>query len=448
MEHARIPGRVAWLMVATGIVQAGADTLNLNGILELADRNAFGNRIALAREDAAIGQKTSAMAGFVPVVRAEAGLAATDEPLSSFATRLGQRRVSMASFDPSVLNNPEAIAGWNAALVAEVPLVNLDAWSGFRAASKNLDAERTAVVSRRHRVHAEVVDAWFSVGLARKALDALDTALAVAKAYQENAVSGVRNETAIRSDLLKARVEVGSISAQLAKARTDAELARRKLALLAGVPDLPRGLRGLDPSDSVLAAKTVRPPKAKSLEEDEIRQRAEAARANLSRARAGFLPRLNGVARIDWKGRASPFSEDPSWTVGLSASWNILGGAGVWGGAQDAAGKWREAEAGLDALKARQEMESAAEVARLEDARERLAIAKESLEQAKESHRIARRRYEEGVATATERIEAGAVETRIRLELVSVRREIVSSLVAIELLEGRDPAGLAYMSSL
>ena len=56
------------------------------------------------------------------------------------------------------------------------------------------------------------------------------------------------------------------------------------------------------------------------------------------------------------------------------------------------------------------------------------------------------RRYDEGLATIAERIEAGALETKIRLEMVALRQEAVSSLAKLSLLEGRDPSELVSLN--
>jgi outer membrane protein TolC len=92
-------------------------------------------------------------------------------------------------------------------------------------------------------------------------------------------------------------------------------------------------------------------------------------------------------------------------------------------------------------------LERDAERARLASALERLEIQRGSLEETVESHRIVSRRYEEGLATIAERIEAGALETKIRLEAVSLRQEIVSSLSKLALLEGRDPSELVSLTA-
>lgn len=440
---------MAWFtaVFATAAV-VSATTLDLEQALRLADENAFGNRMAQAREQAASGGNIAAWSGFVPTARVEAGFAATNDPLAAFGTRLGQRRVSMASFDPSALNDPDAIVGLTTSLVAEVPLLNLDAWHGKRAAGKFLDAARRDRTHERDRTRSQVIEAWFAVGLARAAVETWESGLEVAKSYEQQAASGQRNETAMRSDVLRSRVEVASIRASLSKARTDVVLAEKRLALLLGGEKLPGTVPAIVWTDSVwkAAARPATDARA-SVEAEVVELRSQAARADWCRTRDAFLPRVNGMARIDWKEHASMFEKDPSWTVGVVASWNILGGAQTVGAARQAQGRWREAQAGLEALRAQQVMEREAERAKLAAVFDRLETERGALEQAVESHRIVSRRYDEGLATLTERVEAGALETRIRLEMVGMRQEIVSSLAKLSLLEGRDPSALLFLTA-
>lgn len=441
----RLTALIAFLLPFAGVL--AAETFNLDEALRIADDSSAGNAMAEARVQAASGRDLSAWAGFVPVVRAEAGLMATEEPLAAFGTRLGQRRVSMASFDPALLNEPETMVGWNSALVAEVPLVNLDAWSGKSAAGKAFQAEKLAAQAQRLRTRAMVVDSWMTVLLARQAEATLREALEVAKAWESQAVSARVNELSTRADLLRAQVEAGNIEVALSRARKDVVLAKRRLALVMGVDGLPGEVPSVEISDVLLAKwATASVAGATSLEEKAMLAKVASASANVDRMRMAFLPRLNGMARLDWKGRESPFEEDPSWTVGVQAQWNVLRGLGDWGEERTSRGQWREAAVGLTAMRRQEELERAAARADLENLQEKLANALRGVEQSAEGHRIAVSRHREGMATLAERIEAGTLEMRTRLSVVSVRRELVTALANLAVLEGRDPAQLADLT--
>ena len=69
-----------------------------------------------------------------------------------------------------------------------------------------------------------------------------------------------------------------------------------------------------------------------------------AARGDARRAKASLLPRINGFARYDWNSAATLYAGDRNWTVGVMASWNILGGASELADVQATAGRARAAK--------------------------------------------------------------------------------------------------------
>jgi len=424
-----------------------AQGLSLKEALSLADRDAYANRLAKSATAETRGQKLSSSAGFLPTVRAEVGAGATDEPLGAFGTRLGQRRVSMQSFDPATLNDPKLIAGWNAAVVAEVPLLNLDAWQGRRMAGNAVAMRTLQEEETRAKTHVQVIEAWTGVQLAREAVTIWEAALATAKAHEKRAASVQKNELIDRSDLLKASVKVREFEVALRKARADSELAQGALEVLLGA-EAPLEIRFSElPSDSVLRTYAAGLPLAgNSLSRAVVASQGDVANTDLARARAAFLPRLNGMARVDWKGHETPWQEDPSVSVGVIASWTLFRGGDDWGQAASARARAEQARTGLMAQTARESVERRAARARLESALDRAALASQSLEQATEAHRISVRRFEEGVGDLVTLFEAQATATRLRLERSAARQEALTAMANLALLTGRDPAELATLS--
>jgi outer membrane protein TolC len=421
--------------------------LTLEHALVLSDSMGYSNRLARQGTLEAKGQVLSSMSGFLPTVHAQVGAGATDDPMGAFGSLLEQRRVTMASFDPSRLNRPDAIPGWNAALVSEVPLVNLDAWQGRVAASRTLGARRVEEENVRYQTHAQVVEAWFAVLVAREAVSTWESAFIAASSHEKTAESVLRNGMANRSDVLMARVKAEEIEASLHKARTDVALARKNLGVLLGDAGPDPDPDSISVPDSVLKVfATGIAPSGTSLSQASLSAQANAARADLDRARAAFLPRLNGQARLDWIGHDFPWQHDPSWTVGIVASWTIFRGGDDWGQAFSARARLEQARIGLAARHSREDLEIGSSNARLQAALDQMDLAARSLEQAVEAHRVVSRRYEEGLATLPELFEAQSMEIRLRLTKSSARQECVSALANLALLHGRDPAELEMLT--
>ena len=173
--------------------------LTLADAFRRADSAAYTNRVAGGDARVRGAQATSALQGILPTVRAEAGWAQTDNPLGAFGFTLQQRGVSMASFDPASLNYPSAVTNWNGGLVAEVPLVNVDAWYGRAAASSAAAAAQAGTGWTRETTRVDVARAYFGAVLARDQVHTLEAASAAAQAHVRQAQSMVTNGMVTKS---------------------------------------------------------------------------------------------------------------------------------------------------------------------------------------------------------------------------------------------------------
>jgi len=119
-------------------------------------------------------------------------------------------------------------------------------------------------------------------------------------------------------------------------------------------------------------------------------------------ARAGRIPRLNAFARADH--HTADFDKDgSSWTVGMSMQWDIFDGMAISGKVQEAKAREREARYSYEAAKSN----SAAEVAKAlrsewKTAKARVAVAGQSLEEAKVSLDYIGEQYRTGKAMTFE----------------------------------------------
>ncbi len=64
----------------------------------------------------------------------------TNNPLYSFGFKLLQETVTMADFDPDLLNDPGQIENFNTRIELLQPLINIDGWNKRKAANLQLQA--------------------------------------------------------------------------------------------------------------------------------------------------------------------------------------------------------------------------------------------------------------------------------------------------------------------
>lgn len=432
-----------------GASRAGAQ-LALGEALRQADRSAYGNRIAAGTADARTAQRLAPLAGILPNLRLEAGYLRTTDPIGVFGSTLRQRAVSAANFEPQRLNHPGAIGNHQAGIVLEQPLLNADAWQGRRAAVQAADAGRAQEEWTRLSLRVDVVRAYYGAVLAAERAATLRAASRAAHAHVAQAEAMVRQGLVTKSDALLAAVRAGEVDAQLAEAEGNAETAHRQLGLLLGrdggalPPELaaPAHLPSSARIRAVVAADTAPARPAARADLRAAEEGLAAARSDALRARAAYLPRVNSFARYDWNSADRLYGGERNWTVGVMASWNPFAGASMLADVQATAARARVAAAQDEAARATARLEAEQTRIALLVALTRLDIAERGTAQGAEAHRIVGRKYEGGLATVTELLDAQAAATGSALALSQARwAAIVAGAERLRAL-GRDPGGL------
>jgi len=451
--RSRRPAR-AWFVAALGLAAtpAAAQQLSLAEALRRADAGAYANRIAAGQHTERAGQRQMALRGILPTLRAEGGFVRTTEPLGAFAATLRQRTVTLASFDPARLNYPPPTGNWGAALVAEVPLVNVDAWAGRRAADQGAAAGAAAGEWTRLGTRTDVIRAYYGAVLAIERVATLTAAAAAAQGHVRQAEAMVREGLATRSDALLAAVKAGEIEAQLTEAHADARDARRQLAVLVGAPAetsfvLPVSLPSADRIRLIAVPDTVAAVVAARADVDAAERGLAAARADAVRAKSAYLPRVNSFARLDWNSPSGLYAGDDSWSVGLMLSWTPFAGGSEIGDIRSAGGREAAARAMAEAAAARAGLELAQTRAALQVALARLDIAERAVAQSAEAHRIVTRKYEGGLAGVVELLDAAATETASALGFAHARFAAIAAAAARRQATGGDPGTLATLDA-
>lgn len=425
--------------------------LRLADALRRADSAAVPNRVAEGQRAERAGQAVGALRGLLPTVRVESGITRTTDPIGAFGTLLRQRRIGQSDFDPARLNNPAPVTNYMSGLVAEVPLLNADAWIGRRAATLAADAGTASSAFTRLTIRADVVRAFFGVQLADERVRTLDAAMQAGAAHMKQAESMQRNGVVTPADALMASVKHGEIESDLASARGDAANARRELGTLIGADGgTEETLAGTLPSSVALRAFVSAETDTSSIARLDVAAAAlgaDAARADAVRARASLLPRVNGVARWDWNDQRHSFGGEKSWTLGVMATWTPFSGAAEIADQRTMSARASIANAAADGATAQARIEAAHAATDVDVSLQRLAIAERGAAQSADAHRIVTRRYDGGLASVVELLDAAAGESRSALVLAKARYDLIAALAARRLASGRDPAALAALET-
>lgn len=441
------------LLLAVGS-QAHAQ-LSLSQALAEADAHAYSNRAAESLANAAHAQTTAPLQGILPSAYVETGFVRTTDPIGTFGTTLRQRSVTQAAFNPLLLNHPAPVNNLQAALVAQVPLVNLDAWTGRKAASHAAKATDATAEWTRIDTRANVIRAYYGATLAREKVAALEAAHRAASSHLAQATAMLEQGLVTKSDQLLASVRAGEIEADLADAHTDALIASRQLALLLGrdisnLPHLPASLPGAGAIRSLADRSRAALATTAASQRADVHAAAEqqaAANADRLRTRTAALPRINGFARYDWNHETTAFGGERNWTIGVMATWNLLTSPAEHSDMRGAASRAEAARVNAQATKAQAALQLESARSQLAAALQRLTIAERGAQQSVEAHRLVTRRYEGELATVAELLSAQATETASALALSHARYGVITASANLLLAGGGDPGTIAALDA-
>lgn len=379
------------------------------------------HRIAGARTAIARAEARAGTAPLLPAVEAGAGYARSADPVFAFGTKLRQERFGESDFAVDALNRPDPINDWTMDVGLRWNLLDATAWAGRSAAGARAEAagwderwsrERTTFATRALYFAAVGADAALGVAEAEEA-----AARATRDLFRRRREAGLLTD----ADLLSAEAELRRAEARRVAARRDRDRAREELALHLGwdvdrvpVPvDTLVAPAPLDETSRALPAATVVAPRA---DLQALAAARDAAGADATRAGVSFLPRVEGFA--GWQSHADrAFGVDGSdWTVGVALRWTVFSGFGRFAARRQAVeareiARIREADAVRTARA--QVVQTRRDVAASWGGLEATRAAARA---ADEARRLMKRRFEEGLATPADLLqaEARAAEARGR----------------------------------
>ena len=444
----RLATLLAALAIATPVAsRAQSPTFTLRDALARAAAGAVPNRVARAERDAASAARIGAWRTILPTLRVDAGFVRTSDPVGAFGTSLRQQRITAADFDPARLNFPAPSNNFTGALVIEQPVFMLDGWLAARAAARASEGARRSAEWTTLTTQGEVINAWFGVILAAERANTMTAATRAAQAHVRQADAMLEAGLVTKSDVLLAAARAGDLEVVRLDAARDSILARRHLALLLGdgAPGLPEVL-GTFPADSVVEqlARDVAALESRPRADVQGAQASVAtANANADRARATMVPRVMSFVRRDLNSTDRPFAGSSNWSVGVMASWSLFSGASELGDQRVAAARSAGAAGQLSGALANANLDLERTSLSLQSALARLAIARTTAQQAEEAHRIVTRKYEGGLATVVELLDAAVAETQARLGLSAARHSLITSVAERLRATGHEPARLA-----
>jgi outer membrane protein len=288
-------------------------------------------------------------------------------------------------------------------------------------------AGQSAAESRREQtrqdVALEVIQAFYGLGSAQQMLGVARENLQ--RASDHVRIAGDRKQAGAVPlvDVLRARVEAATAQRDLTRAEADVRLARGRLATSMGlsaetalsIEPAPQAAELPDEKalPAALARSAVNRPSVLAAE-----AAVEAARRGVSRARSAFGPKAVASASYGWEDETW-LPSDRVWSVGVGVTLPIFTGFSRVHELARARLALEQARAERDAatLSAREETWNA--FSAVGQAYEALQATEALVASARESHRLARERYQVGAGTLTDMLDAETALTKAQATRVS-----------------------------
>ncbi len=394
--------------------------------------NSPDSRVALQRMAMANAAVNQAKVVNYPHIDISAEYGQTNNPMYSFGNILNQ-----GVFTPSIdFNDPGRSDNLNFRAGVKYRFYNGGRdQAGIEAAEAGFAGSETDLKSVHAQLAFEVLRSFQSIIqaqemlVARKAsLAAINSSLAVARARYDAG-------DLLKADLLNLEVQQSSASENLILAGHGLELSEKIFLNLLGLRE---GEVKIDPqSDSEQTLPESRSYAARS-ELQSLVHAEEVAKAQLRIAQAGNLPTVDGFASYQYdKGWVMDGSGD-SWMAGVKVNYRLFEGNKT----EADIARSRAALASIRAQRDKMELGMDLEVKQADinyrRAVQRLQVTEKMVEQAEESARLSRTRFQEGVILSSDLID---VETRLSDALV--RQSVAKATIRIAMADLRRAMGLA-----
>lgn len=394
--------------------------------------NSPDSRVAMQRIEMASSAVAMARVANYPSVDISAGYGQTNNPMYSFGNILNQ-----GTFTTSIdFNDPGRTDNLNIRAGVEYRFYNGGRdQAGIEAAEAGLAGSETDLQAVHARLAYEVVKSFQSIIQAQEMLAARKASLAAITSSLSVAQARYDAGDLLKADLLNLEVQQSRASEHLIIAEHTLELSKKVFLNLLGLRE---GTVEIDPdSDDKQSLPRERSYTARN-ELQSLFHAEEAAEAKLRVAQAGNMPTLDGFASYQYDKGFVVDGDGDSWIAGVKLNYRLFDGHRTSADIAQAKAELATIRTQREKMELGMNLEVKQADLNYRQAVERLQVTKKMVEQAEESARLSRTRFQEGVILASDLID---VETRLSDALV--RQSMAKAGIRIAMADLRRAMGLA-----
>lgn len=375
---------------------------------------------AVSRKDASAERITQARSGLMPQLSLGERFSTTDNPMWAFGTRLNQERITELDFDPDRLNDPDGIDNFATTFSLRWPLYDSGQTIGnLRQARQGVAVADQALRKTLQAAMADAAAAYDAWLLAKARLQTIDQAIAQSRVHLDTITDRYQAGFVVKSDLLRARLHLARLEQQ--RLAIDSQITIAAAHLNAAMGQDPQSV--WTATDTLTAAS--RPPgtmaewESKALkarpEMAELEHHEAIAKTEIEKQRAAHLPNLSLFGDYEINTEAFSGSGD-NYTFGAMFELDLFSGGRKVARTREARANLREIESKRRELSTGVVVETRQAFLMADSAWQRISVAAAGVEHAEESLRIVADRYQNGLVTVVDLMEAQTAAEQARFD--------------------------------
>jgi len=354
---------------------------------------------------------------FLPNIAVSHTGISTTNPLMAFGSKLNQEILTMADFNPALLNDPAKTQNFATKIEIQQPLINIDGLFGRQAAKAKMDAFQLQTERTKEYLELEVSKSYMMLQLAYKAVQVLEKANTTAQGNLKMVENYFKNGMLQKTDLLNVQVRVNEISNQLQYAKSNVQNASDYLAFLLNEDMAGKTYKPSESLDNGITAATIATKISDSRKDIQAMEKSsEAYKKMLQSSKYGFLPRLNAFGSYELYDQNIFGTSAKGYLIGAQLSWNVFDGFKTIGKTQKAKADFEKAEIETEQYKKQSQLELSKTNRQLLDAQNKVNLAQLAFEQSQEAFRIRENRFTQGLEKTTDLLMAETQMAQKELE--------------------------------
>lgn len=344
---------------------------------------------------------------FLPNINVSHTGISTTNPLMAFGSKLNQEILTMADFNPALLNDPAKTQNFATKFEIQQPLINVDGLFERKAAKSKMEAYQLQTERTKEYLELEVSKAYMQLQLAYRAVKVLEKANVTGKANLKLVDNYFKQGMLQKTDLLNVQVRANEIANQLQYAKSNVQNASDYLAFLLNEDSNGKIYKPSEELDNSIVIEEINTSLSDNRKDIQAMSKSSEAYAKmLQSSKMAFLPRLNAFGSYELYDKNFLGTAAKGYLVGAQLSWNVFDGYKSIGKFQKAKAESQKADVEKDQYKKQSQLELNKTNRQLKDAENKVNLSKLALEQSQEAYRIRQNRFSQGLEKTTDLLQS------------------------------------------